>query len=58
MHWVGDTEMCCECYVKAGNPPADWHLVCMATYDNFKKTGVAFYDWSRLQSDADWWVRV
>lgn len=24
---------CCECYVKAGNPPADWHSLCMATYN-------------------------
>lgn len=20
---------CCACYVKAGNPPADWHVGCM-----------------------------
>lgn len=42
--------LCCECYVKAGNPPADWHVICIATYnmlngipfeleDRFKKMG-------------------
>jgi len=25
------TRMCCECYVKAGYPPADWHKDCMET---------------------------
>jgi hypothetical protein len=24
--------LCCECYVKAGNPPADWHPDCIKTY--------------------------
>lgn len=24
---------CCECYIKAGNPPADWHPLCMKTYN-------------------------
>lgn len=23
---------CCECWVRAGNPPADWHARCVATY--------------------------
>lgn len=23
---------CCQCYVEAGNPPADWHQGCMETY--------------------------
>lgn len=31
-------EQCCGCYVKAGNPPADWHTVCMRTYAEMKKT--------------------
>lgn len=31
---VGSTnrKLCCECYVKEGNPPADWHTVCMRVY--------------------------
>jgi len=28
--------MCCECYVLAGNPPADWHQGCMKTYNETK----------------------
>ena len=32
-HRFGDgRHLCCECYVKEGNPPADWHPVCMETY--------------------------
>lgn len=28
--------LCCECYVKEGNPPADWHSGCMETYHAMK----------------------
>ena len=49
-------ELCCECYVKAGNPPADWHTICMATHnylndipfeleDRFKKMGYLKEAW-------------
>lgn len=24
---------CCECYVKEGNPPADWHSDCMIAFE-------------------------
>lgn len=27
---------CCECYVKAGNAPSDWHSECMSTYKKLK----------------------
>jgi len=36
-HSVGNRELCCECYVKEGNPPADWHPKCMETYKKMKK---------------------
>lgn len=26
------TYQCCECYVREGNPPADWHPLCMSVY--------------------------
>lgn len=28
-HWVGGVHLCCECHVKAGHAPADWHPDCM-----------------------------
>lgn len=28
-HRIGDEYECCECYVGAGNPPSDWHPMCM-----------------------------
>lgn len=28
-HRVGAIVTCCRCYVRAGNPPADWHPACM-----------------------------
>lgn len=24
--------LCCECYVRRGNPPSDWHPLCMRTF--------------------------
>ena len=33
-HSVNCKKMCCECYVKAGHPPVDWHADCMQTADN------------------------
>lgn len=33
MHSVGERRLCCECYVKEDNPPADWHPECMKTYE-------------------------
>ncbi len=32
LHSVGDKRICCRCYVVDGNPPADWHPVCMDEY--------------------------
>jgi hypothetical protein len=32
LHRVNDTLLCCECYVKAGYSPADWHPDCMSVY--------------------------
>jgi hypothetical protein len=29
-HRVNGDRLCCECYVKAGHAPADWHPDCMA----------------------------
>ena len=34
---MGKYSMCCVCYVKAGNPPADWHPECMLTYKAIAK---------------------
>jgi hypothetical protein len=28
-HHVNGDRLCCECYVKAGHAPADWHPECM-----------------------------
>lgn len=28
----GSRCLCCRCYVGEGNPPADWHPVCMQAY--------------------------
>ena len=25
-------DLCCECWIDQGNPPADWHLKCMAAW--------------------------
>jgi len=32
---------CCECYVKDGNPPADWHPLCMITYNQMRDDELA-----------------
>jgi hypothetical protein len=29
-HRLKDARLCCECYVRAGHPPADWHPECVA----------------------------
>ena len=29
---------CCECYIKDGNPPADWHDDCMKAYRDLKQS--------------------
>ncbi len=29
MHRVNDNVLCCECYIKTGNSPADWHPDCL-----------------------------
>lgn len=31
-------DQCCECYVKDGNAPSDWHQDCMKTYKNLNPT--------------------
>lgn len=31
-----EKNLCCECYVKAGNPPSDWHPDCMRTFGEIK----------------------
>lgn len=36
-HTMGDKRMCCDCYVREGNPPADWHAGCMRTWKSIKK---------------------
>lgn len=28
--------LCCRCFVEEGNPPADWHRLCMETYRRIK----------------------
>lgn len=33
LHETGTGAYCCRCYVVAGNPPADWHPVCMLIYN-------------------------
>ncbi len=30
------THQCCECHIKSGGIPADWHRVCMSTYNAMK----------------------
>jgi hypothetical protein len=32
----GKRYLCCECWVKEGNAPADWHYDCMKTYSELK----------------------
>lgn len=32
-HLCGNIYLCCVCYVNEGNPPADWHSLCMKTYE-------------------------
>lgn len=32
-----EVRLCCACYVKAGNPPADWHIGCMREYGREKE---------------------
>ena len=43
MHTIGrwwktpqDEYLCCICYVRKGNPPADWHLECVKMYNKIK----------------------
>lgn len=38
MHGIGTAGECCGCHVKGGNPPAEWHVVCMETYHNINQT--------------------
>lgn len=35
--WGKDKRLCCACYVKAGNPPTDWHIGCMRAYGREKE---------------------
>jgi len=37
--WKADAYviLCCECYVGAGYPPADWHSACMKAYNDGDK---------------------
>ena len=32
-----DQHLCCKCYVELGHAAADWHPLCMETYNNIKK---------------------
>lgn len=36
-HETSTGHLCCECYVKEGNSPAEWHKNCMKTYNEIKK---------------------
>ena len=31
-----DQYLCCKCHVEQGGAPADWHPVCMETYNELK----------------------
>lgn len=35
---TGDKYMCCECHVKNGGAPSDWHLECMEIYNKIKNS--------------------
>lgn len=37
-HTIGDKGYCCKCYVVNGNPPADWHTLCIETYNKQTNT--------------------
>ena len=39
-----DKRLCCTCYVKLGNPPADWHIGCMRAHGREKEV----VNWSGL----------
>jgi hypothetical protein len=38
---TGKVYQCCECYVKEGNPPSDWHSGCMLAYKAEQQKTVA-----------------
>ena len=38
---TGDVFLCCECYVKEGNPHSDWHDYCMLAYKAEQQKTVA-----------------
>jgi len=38
---TGNVYQCCECYVKEGNPPSDWHSGCMLAYKAEQQKTVA-----------------
>ncbi len=44
------TRLCCECHVKSGSPPADWHPDCMKAYQAKKENAAEAYgpDWEKL----------
>jgi hypothetical protein len=50
-HHCGLKRLCCACYVRIGNPPANWHLGCMATFAKAQgqiermEAGIGHGDW-------------
>ena len=39
--WEGEkkTRLCCQCHIKQGHPPAEWHPLCMEAYNSSKDSG-------------------
>lgn len=37
------TNLCCYCYVSAGNPPADWHVDCMRAKEGLQPVPELFF---------------
>lgn len=36
MHFGTNKRLCCWCYIGEGNPPAEWHTVCMSEHQRRK----------------------
>lgn len=34
---TGNVYQCCECHIKSGGAPADWHSGCMVAYKKLKE---------------------
>ncbi len=50
-HWSSREPrlQCCFCYVRAGNPPSDWHPDCMKHFKNRERD-------RELASDLAWLI--